>query len=318
MKAYVRYNKDHSRMYIKIEGYNAKWIEKFKALVDADSRNWSPNRREWDCDSAYCRRVLRLLESYFTVVERKPKPKKEKDEPEVISPQRDQDEPIPGTGSRPYAGHIPFSNAAKESLFDTLMKGMTDNLQAETQIPNWIWSKRPPHDEADSMRFYPGTTTPIQGRYRPDLGEVAEPPSTEEEWRALTTKLGELERDLAYERTRTSTAIKTIATLKQEIITLQTENRLLRQKIANMHLNQEAAAFDRFARQYGGPTASASANSPYAVLGLREDAPIEVIEAAWKARIGKVHPDRPGGDTAEAQKVNNAHDQILSQRGVKR
>lgn len=45
--------------------------------------------------------------------------------------------------------------------------------------------------------------------------------------------------------------------------------------------------------------------SPYEVLGVRPDDPLDVIRAAWRTRIRAVHPDR-GGDPAEAAAVNAA------------
>lgn len=53
-----------------------------------------------------------------------------------------------------------------------------------------------------------------------------------------------------------------------------------------------------------------SERTHYAVLGIAEDAPEEVVEAAWKARLKRVHPDA-GGSTEEAQAVNEAH-RVLS------
>lgn len=45
---------------------------------------------------------------------------------------------------------------------------------------------------------------------------------------------------------------------------------------------------------------------PHVVLGVQEDAPREVIDAAYKARVLKTHPDR-GGDAQAFQEVQDAY-----------
>lgn len=67
------------------------------------------------------------------------------------------------------------------------------------------------------------------------------------------------------------------------------------------------------------PSATAAvalpARSPYAVLGVQPDAPLVVIEAAWKARLKSAHPDA-GGTAAAAAEVNVAMDAIRKERSV--
>jgi curved DNA-binding protein CbpA len=53
----------------------------------------------------------------------------------------------------------------------------------------------------------------------------------------------------------------------------------------------------------------ASDHSVYAVLGVRPDAPAEVVEAAYKALAKKYHPDR-GGSLETMRQLNWARDQI--------
>lgn len=53
--------------------------------------------------------------------------------------------------------------------------------------------------------------------------------------------------------------------------------------------------------------------NPYEVLGVFETAPIEVVEAAYKARVRSAHPDA-GGSTQEMTKLNKAIEMIRSQR----
>ena len=54
---------------------------------------------------------------------------------------------------------------------------------------------------------------------------------------------------------------------------------------------------------------------PWEVLGIRPDADIEIVHAAYKARAKTVHPDH--GGSAEAMKdLNDAYDRIKKERGV--
>jgi hypothetical protein len=52
---------------------------------------------------------------------------------------------------------------------------------------------------------------------------------------------------------------------------------------------------------------------PYGVLGVRKDAPDEVIKAAYKAQAKRFHSDL-GGDEAEMKRVNAAFEAIRRQR----
>lgn len=53
---------------------------------------------------------------------------------------------------------------------------------------------------------------------------------------------------------------------------------------------------------------------PYAVLGVRSDAPNDVVLAAWKALAQRFHPDRPGGSEEKMKRVNAAMDEIRKER----
>ncbi len=44
--------------------------------------------------------------------------------------------------------------------------------------------------------------------------------------------------------------------------------------------------------------------SPYSILGVQPDAPMEVVEAAYKAKARKAHPDLHGGDDTEMKQLN--------------
>jgi len=50
---------------------------------------------------------------------------------------------------------------------------------------------------------------------------------------------------------------------------------------------------------------------PYATLHLLPDAPVEVVKAAYKALAMKYHPDRPNGDAAKMQELNEAIAEIV-------
>lgn len=54
----------------------------------------------------------------------------------------------------------------------------------------------------------------------------------------------------------------------------------------------------------------------YAVLHLTEDAPAEVISAAWRALCLLHHPDK-GGSVTRMQEINIAYDRIKKERGQK-
>jgi hypothetical protein len=61
--------------------------------------------------------------------------------------------------------------------------------------------------------------------------------------------------------------------------------------------------------------APASTRDPYEVLGVRPDAPMEIVEVAYKTRAKTAHPDRGGSVEAMAE-LNAAVERIRSERGV--
>jgi DnaJ-domain-containing protein 1 len=61
------------------------------------------------------------------------------------------------------------------------------------------------------------------------------------------------------------------------------------------------------------PFQANGATDAYAVLGVRPDAPREVVEAAHKALARTHHPDR-GGKTADMQRINAAYQEIAKRR----
>ena len=56
------------------------------------------------------------------------------------------------------------------------------------------------------------------------------------------------------------------------------------------------------------------ATSPYQTLGLADDAPKFVVEAAYRAMAKKHHPDS-GGDVDSMKDVNAAFEEIKARRG---
>jgi hypothetical protein len=54
---------------------------------------------------------------------------------------------------------------------------------------------------------------------------------------------------------------------------------------------------------------------PYELLGVRSDATMSVIEAAFRARARDLHPDK-GGDNEQMKALNEAHEQIRRERGM--
>lgn len=47
------------------------------------------------------------------------------------------------------------------------------------------------------------------------------------------------------------------------------------------------------------------------ILGLKEGATVQEIKAAWKARLGQVHPDKPGGSNRLTQQANEAYEYLM-------
>jgi len=61
--------------------------------------------------------------------------------------------------------------------------------------------------------------------------------------------------------------------------------------------------------------AGAAMVDPYEVLGVRPDAPLSVIEGAYRARAHDLHPDK-GGDTEAMKGLNGALARIKQERGI--
>lgn len=80
--------------------------------------------------------------------------------------------------------------------------------------------------------------------------------------------------------------------------------------------HQDVAWWDKWKAYQDGytpPTPKASKGGPYDVLFVKSDAPMIVIQAAYRALANKYHPDK-GGDEAKMQELTNAMDQIRKSR----
>lgn len=72
----------------------------------------------------------------------------------------------------------------------------------------------------------------------------------------------------------------------------------------------ELRGLDDVARQvYRMLPAPERVRDPYEVLGVRPDAPVEVIDAAYRARAKQLHPDA-GGSTEAMAELNQAYEAV--------
>lgn len=84
--------------------------------------------------------------------------------------------------------------------------------------------------------------------------------------------------------------------------------------VHSMRMNEVRGIADTMQKAYL-QLAAPSHVDPWEVLGVRPDAEIEIIDAAYKARAKKIHPDH--GGSAEAMKaLNDAYDRIKKERGA--
>jgi hypothetical protein len=81
--------------------------------------------------------------------------------------------------------------------------------------------------------------------------------------------------------------------------------RVLYLAVEAMRLNERRGISDVVASAYLQIAAPERAIDPYEVLDIRLGAPLEVAEAAYKAKMRNVHPDA-GGSVEEAKRLNTA------------
>jgi DnaJ-domain-containing protein 1 len=90
--------------------------------------------------------------------------------------------------------------------------------------------------------------------------------------------------------------------------------RVLYLAIEAMRLNEARGIADVIREAYLQLPSPSQHSDPYEVLGVRPDSPIEVIEAAYRARAKMIHPDK-GGSEEEMRSLNEAMEIIRRQQG---
>lgn len=85
--------------------------------------------------------------------------------------------------------------------------------------------------------------------------------------------------------------------------------RVLYLAVEAMRLNERRGISDVIASAYLQLEAPAEALDPYELLEIRPDTSLQVAEAAYKAKVRTIHPDR-GGSVEEMAKLNNAIEAI--------
>jgi hypothetical protein len=85
--------------------------------------------------------------------------------------------------------------------------------------------------------------------------------------------------------------------------------RVLYLAIEAMRLNERRGISEVLESAYLQLAAPTEAIDPYELLEIRPDASLEVAEAAYKAKVRTLHPDR-GGSTGQMKALNRAIDEI--------
>ena len=85
--------------------------------------------------------------------------------------------------------------------------------------------------------------------------------------------------------------------------------RVLYLAVEAMRLNEKRGIGEVIESAYLQLAAPAQAIDPYEMLEIRPDASLEVAEAAYKAKVRNVHPDR-GGSTEHMKAYNRAIEEI--------
>jgi len=110
--------------------------------------------------------------------------------------------------------------------------------------------------------------------------------------------------------------------LVQQCLSLPLGDVLLRARAASSEeLELFNAAMKPYLRQLAGLKALLAArlrdiqdSRAYLALGLSKDASEEAIRQAYRALAVKLHPDKPGGDTARFQQLHNSYQELLKRR----
>ena len=85
--------------------------------------------------------------------------------------------------------------------------------------------------------------------------------------------------------------------------------RVLYLAVEAMRLNERRGISDVLESAYLQLAAPTQAIDPYELLEIRPDTSLEVAEAAYKAKVRKVHPDR-GGSSEQMKALNRAIDEM--------
>ena len=85
--------------------------------------------------------------------------------------------------------------------------------------------------------------------------------------------------------------------------------RVLYLAVEAMRLNERRGISDVLESAYLQLAAPSEAIDPYELLEIRPDTSLEVAEAAYKAKVRNIHPDR-GGSTEHMKALNRAIDEI--------
>lgn len=89
--------------------------------------------------------------------------------------------------------------------------------------------------------------------------------------------------------------------------------RVLYLAVEAMRMNEARGIADVLQDAYAQLQAPTTQRDPYEVLGVRTDAPLAVVEAAYRARVKDVHPDI-GGPEGAVKELTAAIEQIRRER----
>lgn len=86
--------------------------------------------------------------------------------------------------------------------------------------------------------------------------------------------------------------------------------------IEAIRMNEKRGIGDVIAQHYQALAAPASARDPYEVLGVRSSEPLEDIEAIYRSKAKRAHPDA-GGNEAAMKELNEAIERVRVEKGAK-
>lgn len=87
--------------------------------------------------------------------------------------------------------------------------------------------------------------------------------------------------------------------------------------VQGMRMNEVRGIADTMKNAYAQLAAPATSRDPYEILGVRPDAATEIIKAAYRTLVKRLHPDVAGPGSVEAFKeVEDAMDTIAAERGT--